>query len=368
MGRAGKIAAGVAGAAALGWAAREVPAAMGGDPRKGSRGARVEASPQYREGKFRNPPQPPRPEPEEGRGSVLRELVSGREHRKPRLPIPLVRELAETASEELAVTWLGHSTALLEIEGQRVLIDPVWAERCSPSQAAGPRRLHSVPVELAELPPVDAVLISHDHYDHLDMHTTRELARLQPSLLFVVPLGVGAHLERWGVPETRIVELDWDEKAEVGSLTLTATSAHHFSGRGFRRDGTLWASWVIAGPTQRVFYSGDTGYFDGFARTGEQYGPFDLTLVQIGAYSEHWADIHMTPEEGVRTHLDVRGGLLVPVHWATFVLATHDWSEPVERLCEEADAQAVPVAVPRPGERVVVATPPKLDHWWRRII
>ncbi|MFD0331285.1 MBL fold metallo-hydrolase [Streptacidiphilus monticola] len=145
---------------------------------------------------------------------------------------------------------------------------------------------------------MDAVLISHDHYDHLDMHTTRELARLQPSLLFVVPLGVGAHLERWGVPETRIVELDWDEKAEVGSLTLTATSAHHFSGRGFRRDGTLWASWVIAGPTQRVFYSGDTGYFDGFARTGEQYGPFDLTLVQIGAYSEHWADIHMTPEEG----------------------------------------------------------------------
>lgn len=368
------MAAVAAGATALAWAAREIPASFGGDARRGGSAPRVVRSPQYDEagGVFRNPPQPARPQLDEGLGGMraaLTELVLGKEQRRPTAPVPLVRDLVTVPApaDDLAVTWLGHSTALLEIEGQCVLIDPVWSERCSPSQAVGPRRVHPAPLALDELPSLEAVLISHDHYDHLDMHTVRELVR-QQNAPFVVPLGVGAHLERWGVPAHRIIELDWHETAEVGGLRLTATPAHHFSGRGFRRDGTLWSSWAVLGREHRVFYSGDTGYFDGFTAVGEQYGPFDLTLVQIGAYSDHWRDIHMTPEEGVRTHLDVRGGLLVPVHWATFVLATHDWSEPVERLCDEADAQGVAVAVPRPGQRVVVTDPPKLDHWWRRIL
>ncbi|MBF9069776.1 MBL fold metallo-hydrolase [Streptacidiphilus fuscans] len=371
LNRAGKIAAGVgaAGAAAVAWAAREIPLAFGGDPKAGDRAARLAASPQYRDGVFHNPPGPDRSgdlSRPEARG-VAGELLFGKQQRKPSRPIPLVRDIAPKASESLAVTWFGHSSALVEIEGHRLLIDPVWSERCSPSQQVGPRRLHNPPVELDLLPEIDAVLISHDHYDHLDLHTVQQLARIQ-NMPFVVPLGVGAHLERWGVPRSRVIELDWDETAEVGGLRLVCTSAYHFSGRGFSNNGTLWSSWAVLGREKKVFYSGDSGFFDGFARTGEQYGPFDLTLIQIGAYSEHWPDIHMTPEEGLRTHLDVQGGLLVPVHWCTFVLGLHDWSEPVERLCEAADAAGVPVAVPRPGERVLADAPPKLDHWWRAVV
>jgi L-ascorbate metabolism protein UlaG (beta-lactamase superfamily) len=213
------------------------------------------------------------------------------------------------------------------------------------------------------------VLISHDHYDHLDMDTVRALTGLQ-SAPFVVPLGVGAHLERWGVPAGRIVELDWTESTAVGptgSVTLMAAAARHFSGRSFDRDGTLWASWVIAGPTRRAFYTGDSGYFDGYAAIGERHGPFDLTLMQIGAYGEGWPDIHMTPEEGVAAHLDLRGELMIPLHWATFTLAFHDWAEPADRTWLEAKARGVRLAVPRPGEPVDVDDPPLVDGWWQEI-
>jgi len=371
--RAGAIAAAlgaVTAGAVTAWAAREIPAAMGGDPTRGERGERMRRSPRYRDGVFHNPPTPKRPEePHRGRG-ILRELLLGKQLRHPSRPIPVVHGMVGdlAADQGLAVTWFGHSTALLEIEGRRLLLDPVWSERCSPTQAVGPRRLHQPPLTLEELPRIDAVVISHDHYDHLDMLSVRTLARIQPQVRFVVPLGVAAHLERWGVDLVRVDELDWDEQVKIGGLRLVCTSAHHFSGRGFANNGTLWSSWAILGAEHRVFYSGDSGYFDGFADTGEAHGPFDLSLVQIGAYSDHWQDIHMTPEEGVSTHLDVRGGLLVPVHWGTFVLGLHDWSEPVERLCADADARGVRIAVPRPGERIEVARPPKLDHWWRAVV
>ncbi|MFD0349666.1 MBL fold metallo-hydrolase [Kitasatospora aburaviensis] len=191
-----------------------------------------------------------------------------------------------------------------------------------PSAHVGPKRLHPVPVELEELPQVDAVLISHDHYDHLDMATVKRLVRSQ-SAPFAVPLGIGSHLRRWGVPEHRIIELDWDETCTLGELAVTLTAAHHFSGRGLTRNTTLWGSWVIAGPTRRVFYTGDSGYFEGYARIGAEHGPFDAALVQIGAYDTAWADIHMTPEDAVRAHRELGAGLLVPVHWCTFNLAPH---------------------------------------------
>jgi L-ascorbate metabolism protein UlaG (beta-lactamase superfamily) len=178
---------------------------------------------------------------------------------------------------------------------------------------------------------------------------------------------VGAHLSEWGVPADRIVELDWDEGTTIAGLRLTATAAQHFSGRAFTRNNTLWASWVIAGPRHRVFYTGDSGYFDGYAAIGSGYGPFDATLVQIGAYGVHWPDIHMFPEEAVQAHLDLQGELLVPVHWCTFNLAFHDWAEPVDRLWQEAKARGVRLAVPRPGQTVDVADPPAVDDWWRAI-
>ncbi|MBW4716642.1 MBL fold metallo-hydrolase [Saccharothrix obliqua] len=347
-------------AGAVAWALRDVPAALGGRPG----GERVRRSPQYRAGKFRNPA-PTRTMPSGGAAETVRELLFGDQRRHPVGEVPLVRP-SVGAADGLHITWYGHASSLVEIDGARILIDPVWSERCSPSRLVGPKRMHPVPHELGEVGPVDAVVISHDHYDHLDRATVRVLAEAGRAV-FVVPLGIGAHLRRWRVPAERIVELDWDESHEVAGVRLVATPAQHFSGRGLRRDPTLWASWAVIGPRHRVYYSGDTGYFDGYRRIGERYGPFDASLVQIGAYGPGWPDIHMTPEEGVAAHRDVRGGLLIPVHWATFNLAFHDWTEPVDRVWREAKALDVPLAVPRPGERVDVADPPAVDGWWQAL-
>ncbi|GGS26378.1 MBL fold metallo-hydrolase [Actinokineospora fastidiosa] len=344
-------------AAALAWALRDLPAQFGGR----ASGERVARSPQYRDGAFHNRAATSST-PVEG-GKLLRELLFGKQQRKPVGAVPLVAPPAP-AGGGLHLTWYGHSTALIELDGALVLVDPVWSERVSPLPFAGPRRLHEPPAPLASLPRLDAVVISHDHYDHLDMATVRALTRTQ-SAPFVVPLGVGAHLRRWRVPEDRIIELDWAESTTLGGVRIVATPAQHFSGRGFRRDGTLWTSFALLGPEHRVFYTGDSGYFPGYAEIGAEHGPFDATLVQIGAYSPGWPDIHMTPEEGVATHLDVRGGVLVPVHWATFTLALHDWTEPVDRLWAEAKARGVTLAVPRPGERVDVSSPAPVDPWWQ---
>jgi L-ascorbate metabolism protein UlaG (beta-lactamase superfamily) len=350
--------------AALAWAAKDIPRQMGARA-KGTRQQRMESSPQYADGRFHNSV-PSSQLAVASMPRVLAATLTGRDRRRPHAPVPVLTPETGADPHGLYITWYGHSSAMIEIEGRRVLVDPVWSDRCSPSRFAGPKRLHEPPVALRELPPLDAVLISHDHYDHLDMESIRNLVDLQAAP-FLVPLGVGAHLERWGVPPTRIIELDWDERAGVAGIEFIATPARHFSGRGFSRDETLWASWVIAGPNRKVFYSGDTGYFPGFARIGEEHGPFDVTLVQIGAYNEAWPDIHMFPEDGVATHVDVRGGLMIPVHWATFNLALHDWPEPADRTWREAKARDVRLAVPRPGERVDVDNPPAVDGWWQQI-
>ncbi|WP_218956862.1 MBL fold metallo-hydrolase, partial [Streptomyces sp. UH6] len=335
------------------------PEAFGAEAR-GKRLARIQASPHFADGVFRNPAGPTRTTPDP---SSRRELAKGlldreaRALRAPARPIPLhpstLADLATPPADGLRVTWLGHSTVLTEIDGRRVLFDPVWGQRCSPVTFAGPRRLHPVPAPLAALGPVDVVVISHDHYDHLDMPTIKALAGTDT--LFAVPLGVGAHLERWGVSGARLRELDWHESTRVGSLTLTATPARHFCGRGLRNtQHTLWASWSVVGERHRVYHSGDTGYFDGFRDIGAAFGPFDVTMIQLGAYSEHWPDIHMTPAEGLRAHLDLQGGTpggaLLPIHWGTFNLALHPWAEPAEWLHDVAEEAGQPVAFPRPGE------------------
>ncbi|KWV29656.1 MBL fold metallo-hydrolase [Micromonospora rifamycinica] len=366
-GRLWRVAA-LAAVAGLAWTARDVPAALGGRL-TGARAERAARSAQFRDGTFHNRVAVrtmPGGDPDR---SLLRELLFGQQRRRPTAPVPLLRPAPAPTTgvdRELSIVWYGHASALVEIEGHRVLIDPVWSDRCSPSAAVGPKRLHAPPVSLDELPTVDAILISHDHYDHLDMTTVRELVRRQ-SAPFLVPLGVGAHLDRWGVPADRIIELDWSERHRVGGLEITATAAQHFSGRGLRRDGTLWSSWVVAGAHRKVFYTGDSGYFDGYAEIGAEHGPFDVTLMQIGAYDRAWPGIHMFPEEAVTAHLELRGDLLVPVHWATFNLALHDWSEPVDRLWAEAKTRDVRLAVPRPGERVVVDDPQPVDGWWQTV-
>ncbi|MFY1670010.1 MBL fold metallo-hydrolase [Plantactinospora sp. WMMB334] len=363
------VAFGVSALGAAAWAVRDVPAALGRLP-EGARAERARRSPQFRAGVFRNSLDTRLALPGTGR-RILWEMLFGHRARRPPggIPVRVPEAAADPASAppgELNVIWYGHATALIEIEGRRILLDPVWSDRCSPSTRLGPHRLHPVPAPLDRLPRLDAVLVSHDHYDHLDMATIRALRDAQ-SAPFLVPLGVGAHLERWGVPPDRIVELDWGERTRVAGLDLVAAPARHFSGRGLVRDRTLWASWVVAGHRRRVFCSGDSGYFGGYAGIGTEHGPFDLTLVQVGAYSDAWPEIHMFPEEAVTAHLDLRGGLLVPVHWGTFDLAPHGWADPVDRLCRAAGARGVRLAVPRPGERVVVDHPPPVDGWWRSL-
>ncbi|MFI6513188.1 MBL fold metallo-hydrolase [Streptosporangium sp. NPDC050855] len=359
----GRLLAGGAALAAAGWVLKDIPAELGGRA-EGERLERMRRSPQFHDGVFRNStPGGFVPSAQSAR-QIFWHMFANRVERRPAAPVPVVTTPSGGPSPTgLSVIWYGHATSLLEIEGRRVLLDPVWSRRASPTQLAGPRRLHPVPVPLAGLPPLDAIVISHDHYDHLDRATVRRLTALQTAP-FLVPLGIGAHLERWGVPASRIVELDWEEEATVAGLRFVATAARHFSGRTFDRNVTLWGSWVIAGSGKRVFYAGDSGYFDGYAAIGAAHGPFDLTLMPIGAYNDAWPDIHMDPEEAVDAHLDLGGRLLLPVHWATFALATHPWAEPVDRLWHEAKARGVRIAVPRPGERVDTVDVPMLESWW----
>lgn len=333
----------------------------------GGRLERARGSPSFRDGKFVNVV-PSRTLLPGTLGELLRRRLFGDEERVPPAPVPVVRrtaaDYATPPASGLRVTWVGHATALVEIDGSRVLTDPIWSERCSPSTLVGPKRFHPPPITLADLPAVDVVVVSHDHYDHLDMATVKALATR--GTRFAVPLGVGAHLEAWDVPEEQITELDWGESTRVGDLTVTATAARHYSGRNpLRADETLWASWVVAGPAHRFFFSGDTGYLDAFARIGEQHGPFDVTLVKIGASDRLWQEIHMSPEEAVRVHRDVRGRLLLPVHWGTFNLALHAWNAPADEVLEIARRAGVAIAVPRPGELVEPAAPPAVEAWWR---
>jgi L-ascorbate metabolism protein UlaG (beta-lactamase superfamily) len=334
----------------------------------GLRLERVRASRQFDGTAFRNPT---------GKGPglkgnplpVLGEYFFGGDQRVPPGPLPLERPheaWARAVQSGLRATWLGHSTVLLELDGHRVLTDPVFGERASPLGFAGPRRFHPVPATLDSLPPLDAVLLSHDHYDHLCAPTMRALAGM--SMPIVTSLGVGARLEALGVAPDRIRELDWGEHADLGGLRLTATPAQHFSGRGVGdRNRTLWSSWVIQGPRRKVFFSGDTGLTDQLCDIGAQHGPFDLVMLEVGAFHESWGDIHLGPENAVEAFTMLGGGALLPVHWGTFNLALHAWDQPAEALLGLAEARHLRVLTPRLGQ---VFEPEHLEGptpWWRGV-
>jgi L-ascorbate metabolism protein UlaG (beta-lactamase superfamily) len=265
----------------------------------------------------------------------------------------------------LRLTWFGHSSVLIELDGARVLTDPIWSERASPLTWLGPTRFYPPPLALEQLPALDAVVISHDHYDHLDYGTIVALKDKVPR--FIVPLGIGAHLEYWGVPADHITELDWWEHTAVGPLDLTATPARHASGRTlvWDKDGTLWAGYAFKGPQHRVYFSGDTGLFPAMADIGEKLGPFDVTLIETGQYHQAWPDWHIGPEQAVDAHRIVHGKLMLPVHWALFALALHGWTEPVERVLARAAVTSQDVATPRPGQSFAPGAP--FEHWWPRL-
>jgi L-ascorbate metabolism protein UlaG (beta-lactamase superfamily) len=252
------------------------------------------------------------------------------------------------------------------VGGARLLTDPVWGARASPSQLAGPKRFQPVPVPLAALPPLDAVLVSHDHYDHLCFPTVRALARTP--VPFITSLGVGAHLQAWGVPPERITELDWWETQCVPGteVEVTAAPSQHFSGRGLKdRNATLWSSFAIRSARHRVFFSGDTGLTDQYVRIRERLGPFDLVMLEVGAFHPAWGDIHLGPDHALEALALLGGGAFLPVHWGTFSLALHAWDEPAETLLARAPAQGVQLVMPRLGEAVEPAQAEAVSPWWR---
>lgn len=332
----------------------------------GERLDRIQRSPHFSDGKFHNslPTQ-------WDNWAMITKFLAGTDAVKiPTSKIPMITlsktDFSTPSASGLRLTWLGHSTVLVEIDGARFLLDPQWSQRNSPTQWMGPARFFPPPLALEELPTIDAVLVSHDHHDHLDPVAVAELNTHE--VPFVVPLGIGAHLEYWGVPPVRITELDWGEQTAVNGIAIHCTEARHFSGRGLLdRDTTLWAGFALIGPHHRVFYSGDTGMFPGLSDIGARLGPFDATLLEIGAYDDTWADFHLGPEQAVQAHKMLRGSLLFPVHWGTFNLANHGWTEPAERLLVAAREAGVAVAIPRPGEQVEPANPPRPVRWWPKL-
>lgn len=314
------------------------------------------------DGRFRNP-QPVW----HNHAGALAHILRHNFHKTFKKSIPVqspTREQLETEpSSGLRATWMGHSTVLLTIDGVRVLTDPVWGMRVSPVGWAGPSRLYAPPLPLHELPVPHAIVISHDHYDHLDRSTIRRMKDWDTR--FIVPLGVGARLVHWGIPYSRITELDWWESAIVNSLEIVCTPARHASGRGlFDKDRTLWAGFAFLGKQHRVYFSGDTGFFPGLADIGQRLGPFDLTLIESGAYGQAWPDWHLGPEQAVKAHILLRGRILLPIHWSLFKLGAHGWTEPVERVLAAAESAGVPVVVPRPGESVEPGVDTCLSRWW----
>ncbi|PRP71624.1 hypothetical protein BUE93_06475 [Chromobacterium amazonense] len=338
----------------------------------GARQERMRASPMWAGDGFRNiyPIAPGLRDPNVKMPS-LKDFLCGGERRVPNGPLPTLdprHAWRKPPESGLRATWLGHSSVLIEIDGLRLLTDPVWGPRASPTRLAGPKRFQPAPVKLKELPPLDLVLVSHDHYDHLDYPTIRELAKTPAP--FVTSLGVGAHLEAFGVPRERITELDWWESYQhPGSeLVVTATPSQHFSGRGLKdRNATLWSSLSMRTPRQSVFFSGDTGLTGQFEEIRERLGAFDLVMLEVGAHHPAWGDIHLGPDNALKALELLGGGAFLPVHWGTFNLAMHAWDAPAETLLASAERRNVRLLMPRQGEAVEPAHAERAAPWWRGV-
>ncbi len=346
------------------WAFLQLPV-FGANP-SGARLERIEKSPNYHDGTFSYPIETPMLAPNASYPKMMRDfLFSKKPNREPSAPLPSVKTyLKALTGDAPVVVWFGHSSYFIRIGGKNLLIDPVFSNRASPVQFAGTgsypgTRVYSV----ADFPSLDAVILTHDHYDHLDYQTILDL--IPKTAHFHAALGVGAHLERWGVSPEKLTEYDWWESGKIAdSLALTATPARHFSGRGFTRGKTLWVGFVLRSPTHTLYLGGDSGYGPHFREIGEKYGPFDLAILEDGQYDLQWPLIHMMPEEVAQAAMDLRAKALLPVHWGKFTLALHAWTDPIERVTKKAAELGLPVATPKIGEPVRLGQPLPNGRWW----
>ena len=323
-------------------------------------------SPQYAKGVFINDPLPA-PNTTTTFGFIKRFLLEDKVDTEPAQSIPLklisYQDVVNIAHDTPAVYRLGHSSMLLKISGKVILIDPMFSQRASPFSFIGPKRFHPVPLNIEDFAEIDAVIISHDHYDHLDKETIKILS--SKTRQFFVPLGVGQYLTQWGVAKNKINELDWWQDSYLDEIKFTATPAQHFSGRGLLdRNKTLWASWVITTPFYNIFYSGDGGYFDGFKKIGDALGPFNLAILENGAYDKNWPSVHMMPEQTIQAHKELNADVLLPVHNSTFDLAFHPWFDPLTKLSVLALENDINLATPIIGEQYLLDNNMPTEQWW----
>ena len=263
--------------------------------------------------------------------------------------------------------WFGHSAFLLQIANKNILIDPMFGETPAPHPWFGGKRFSKeLPIEIEKLPSIDAVLISHDHYDHLDYPSIIKLK--EKVKMFYTPLGVGAHLQKWGIDKSRIVELDWWQDKTFDNLVFRCTPAKHFSGRGLLdRYSTLWSSWIVKSDSMNIFFSGDSGYGAHFQEIGEKFGPFDFAMLECGQYNKLWEDIHMFPEQTAQAGIDLKAKKIMPIHWGAFKLAVHPWTESVERMTKKSEELKMDYIIPKIGESNVLESNQQYaqEKWWR---
>lgn len=285
--------------------------------------------------------------------------------REPQGPLPSVKTNLKSLADKPSIVWFGHSSFLISIDGKKILVDPVFSERPSPVQYVGSKSYPGTMVYTAnDIPPLDLIIISHDHYDHLDYNTITALK--DKTKFFCTPLGVGEHLTHWGIPANQIKEYDWwDGEMVLPGIDLTCTPARHFSGRGLRSNKTLWASFVLKTGGYSIFIGGDSGYDDAFKEIGEQFGPFDIAMLECGQYDVQWPDIHMMPEQTIQATLDLNANVLMPIHWGKFTLALHPWDDPIERALARAEQLNVKITTPMIGEPVFLKETLPVSTWWR---
>ena len=300
---------------------------------------------------------------------MLREQFGGRAGRVPRVAIPSSVEPFDTVPENgnIHMRWLGHSTIFIQTSRLTLLIDPVFSKRASPVKNTGPGAFKgTTPYRPENIPNLDYIILSHDHFDHLDYQSIKQLHG--KTRHFLVPLGVEYHLVRWGVDPNKISSFDWWESyADGDDFAVNTVPAQHFTGRRGRSNSTLWCSWIINLNGKKLFFNGDSGYSPHFRETGARSGPFDLTMIECGAYGDYWPYMHMKPEETYRAHCDLGGEMMMPIHWAKFNLAFHTWKDPIERLSAIIENSGIALVTPVIGESFILSEKREFKKWWEKI-